>query len=356
MKHFFHRQSLYERIWTEPRTRVAPELAIDPARLKQACECAAIPLPPTAYWARLRSGKNPERTPLPPRPHGADCIVELGYCFSHEDTLAAMPMPEPVFEESVEAMTARIAPILAAASPAPVRGNFSSIAMLYAPPSPPGKKAARPQRSPIELRRYQIIADLCSLLGRTGGLVDAIEDEKGRRFRIAIYGTLLPVFFSVEEAQQALWLETDGAHQLYTDRPERQIEDRLHEIAGALLIAAETRLRLSVRGAYERDIENRKRAEEYARKDRERREERAEQRRRDRARERRDELISQVNRWKHAENIRAFVAGVLADFPDHVPAKLDGWAQWALREADAIDPTPEVHRNPPERRKTGNPL
>ena len=356
MRHFFYRQSLYERIWTEPPTRVAAELKITPAILKRACQCAAIPLPPMGHWARLRSGKNPEHTPLPSRPHGADCVVTVGDRFSLSETLTAPPVPEPIFEESIEAMAARLASTLPAATPAPARGNFSRIAMLHVAPPIPGKRAVLPKPSPVQLRRYQLVVDLCSLLERAGSMVDAREDEKGSRFSVAIYATFVSVYFSGDGAQQTLWLATSDESQPYPDTPERQIEDRLHEIAGALLTLAEKRCRVWAQSAYQKELESRQRAEKYEREDQRRRKERAEQRRRERAKERRDELVSQANQWNRANAIRAFVAGVLASSPaDNIPPKLGGWAKWALREADAIDPAPELRRNPPERRETDNP-
>jgi len=75
----------------------------------------------------------------------------------------------------------------------------------------------------------------------------------------------------------------------------------------------------------------RRRREEAERKARERRlaEEKA----------RREHLFAQAQAWRTAQDIRGFVAQVLATAPDaQAREDVERWATWALAEADALDP------------------
>lgn len=54
---------------------------------------------------------------------------------------------------------------------------------------------------------------------------------------------------------------------------------------------------------------------------------------------RREQLFGQAKDWRAAEDIRGFVASVLAQSAPTQPSDdLAAWAGWALSEADALDP------------------
>ncbi|SOY54115.1 hypothetical protein CBM2588_A40050 [Cupriavidus taiwanensis] len=59
------RSELHEKVWATPMTKLAKELGISDVGLAKACRRHAIPVPPRGYWAKLKVGKNPARTPLP---------------------------------------------------------------------------------------------------------------------------------------------------------------------------------------------------------------------------------------------------------------------------------------------------
>jgi hypothetical protein len=341
MRYFFYRQPLYERLWTETVTGVASDLHVATPDLKQACLSAAIPWPTSSYWGLLRAGKNPERPPLPPRPPGANCVVTLKRRWS-ADPPVEQPMLKPIFEKTLEETLALVAPALAAATPAMRRGDFSRITR----PGDKSKREVQPALSPVELRRRQFVADLRSLLENAGLAAYASTHANADQFKVGVFASSVTVRFGGEPTAQHLWLE--GEDQPCADAPGRPIEDRLHEIAGALLVLVEKKCRAQAQSVYQSELDSRRRDEE-------RRQERADERRRERAKWRRDELLSQAASWRAAANIRGFVADALAGFPpNRAPARIIGWAERALREADAIDPCPEVRRNPPERRQTRN--
>jgi hypothetical protein len=59
------REKLYEKVWTAPLRRLAPEFGISDVGLAKICKRYSIPLPGPGYWTRVQFGKNPSRIPLP---------------------------------------------------------------------------------------------------------------------------------------------------------------------------------------------------------------------------------------------------------------------------------------------------
>ncbi|SHI24120.1 hypothetical protein SAMN02745823_03802 [Sporobacter termitidis DSM 10068] len=59
------RKELYEQIWTETLSKVAAKYQVSFPRLKNICERYQIPLPDNRYWGRLNTGQNPKRNELP---------------------------------------------------------------------------------------------------------------------------------------------------------------------------------------------------------------------------------------------------------------------------------------------------
>jgi hypothetical protein len=65
------REELYERVWTLPLRKLAPEFGISDVGLAKLCKRHSIPLPGLGYWTRVQFGKNPKRILLP-SPEKAD--------------------------------------------------------------------------------------------------------------------------------------------------------------------------------------------------------------------------------------------------------------------------------------------
>lgn len=59
------RQSLYDEVWTDPVTDVARRYGLSDVGLAKLCKTMGIPLPARGYWAKVRSGAQVKRTPLP---------------------------------------------------------------------------------------------------------------------------------------------------------------------------------------------------------------------------------------------------------------------------------------------------
>lgn len=59
------RETLYEEVWAEPVSRVAPRYGISGVALGKVCRKHKIPLPPRGYWAKINAGHSPKKLPLP---------------------------------------------------------------------------------------------------------------------------------------------------------------------------------------------------------------------------------------------------------------------------------------------------
>ena len=65
--HEITREELYDRVWSTPLSKLGPELGLSGRGLAKLCERKGVPVPSRGYWAKLRHGKAPKRTPLPER-------------------------------------------------------------------------------------------------------------------------------------------------------------------------------------------------------------------------------------------------------------------------------------------------
>jgi hypothetical protein len=59
------REELYEMVWKEPVTKVAPRFGISDVALRKICVKHQIPTPDLGYWAKLQHGKMVKKRPLP---------------------------------------------------------------------------------------------------------------------------------------------------------------------------------------------------------------------------------------------------------------------------------------------------
>ena len=59
-----HRKNLYNEVWAEPMSRLAPKYGLSGNGLKKICQKLNIPVPSRGYWARLQHGYKVKKTPL----------------------------------------------------------------------------------------------------------------------------------------------------------------------------------------------------------------------------------------------------------------------------------------------------
>lgn len=74
---WFDREALYELIWTEPVSKLAPQFAISGVGFAKMCKRLGVPLPGRGFWARKQAGQTPVRLPLPKAKPGQNQRVQL---------------------------------------------------------------------------------------------------------------------------------------------------------------------------------------------------------------------------------------------------------------------------------------
>src|SRR4051794_13527461 len=60
------REALYERVWTEPISKIAASFNLSDRGLAKLCARFDIPVPPRGWWAKKQHGHRVASSPLPP--------------------------------------------------------------------------------------------------------------------------------------------------------------------------------------------------------------------------------------------------------------------------------------------------
>lgn len=60
------RETLYERVWSTPISRLAPEYGLSDVGLAKLCKRLDVPRPGLGYWTKVKCGKAEKRPALPP--------------------------------------------------------------------------------------------------------------------------------------------------------------------------------------------------------------------------------------------------------------------------------------------------
>jgi hypothetical protein len=72
-----NRQTLYERVWAEPVDSLAKSWGLSGRGLAKVCGRVDVPVPKRGYWARVRHGQQPRRTPLRERSHPVEILIHV---------------------------------------------------------------------------------------------------------------------------------------------------------------------------------------------------------------------------------------------------------------------------------------
>jgi hypothetical protein len=95
----YERETLYKEVWAEPVKIVAQRYGVSDVALAKTCRKLAIPLPGRGYWARLRSGQEMKRTPLPELPADAPETMPVCHAYPPPEERQASPETSARMEE-----------------------------------------------------------------------------------------------------------------------------------------------------------------------------------------------------------------------------------------------------------------
>ncbi len=379
------RQQLYDLVWSEPLRTLAIRFKISDVAFAKACRRAGIPLPGLGYWAKRAAGKLSPQPQLPRRELGQSDQVEIGgsrYGYqgtSDAEILASPVPPPPVFDESLDEVAARAREMLGKrkisatlASPHPL------IAKLLREDEARQEKQRNSKwplfsdaprfESPSARRRLRILNGLFLAWARCGcvpSLSGRDIENLGVRVGDQYVGfSLAPPDASPQQyprkpadsAKTKLRLKL-GWHQppadmvsSWEDQDNNPLEDQLYEIALGLIIAGERAYRANLEYRHQWRAERKRELEEKIRREHEERLRKEREHREKLEKARRDRLLSQAAAWRQAADIRAYVRAFVESRPVAQDASdrqsLEVWAQWALAEADRIDPLLLTHPEP----------
>jgi hypothetical protein len=375
MPQTYTRQEIYDLVWSEPTRTVANRHGISDVALAKTCRKANIPIPPRGYWARIEAGQRIPTTPLPPRFPGAPESFEIGSdsnpwrAISCQEILDMPVPPVPMYSESIEAVTARVEKMI---GKVPVMRDFSKafgpISRLLAHDDERRNSqwaSDKPKyEGGIERRRLLILNSIflaVSALGCRPSMSVSkygVDDLQSRGITVTcgaqhVHFTLEPPVLRGRygrpdpDASTLTLLAGLPGHRpapedfVWKDNGADKVEHHLREIVVSLLVTAEVQHREHA-ASYRQWIIDRK---EGIRKELER--EKAEKIRKEQeVKERREKkqiaaLVQQASDLQTADAIRAYVRSMLSRsaHPGVLPDKLKAWAEWALEQADRIDPS-----------------
>jgi hypothetical protein len=375
------RNELYNLVWSEPLRTLSARFGISDVALRKTCVKAAIPTPERGYWARKDAGHKVVQTALPLRPPGMDDEVVVAgagkwwYRDEKKEELHAPLPPPPEFPEPIDAVRGRIAKNIGKVSvskgvhlwhpviDALLKEDERRREQLRTDPYPTPWNKPRFD-TPSERRRLRILNSLfCAVLKMNGSASSG--EEKAGHFFVTFYHhnvgvKLVPSQQSrrrarrgtekVEPPEPGLTMSilessrSESARFMWRDEDTSKLEDHITEIAIQTALAAEIQYREGALRQHQFRVEHRARMEAEERK-RQFETERAERERlRQIEQARIDRLLRDATAFQQADQIRKYVVAIRArvQSDDSLTDKeFQMWSQWALTNADRIDPSVE---------------
>lgn len=382
------RQQLYDLVWSEPLRTLAKRFEISDVALAKACRRANIPLPGLGFWAKRAADKPVMQPALPRRDLGQSGEIEIGgsryhhHSPSDEEILATPLPPPPAFEDSLDEVAVRAREMLGTRKiAASLVSPHPAIAKLLQDDEARRKKQQESKwpssfdaprfDSPLQRRRLRILNGLFLAWARSGCApsisVRRYDEEQYIGLRVGDQHLSFSLEVAgadkrrhprqkIDDPKARLVLEL-GWHQppddivtRWEDQDGKWLEDQLHEIATGLLIAGERGYRSNAEYRHRWQVERKHELEEKLRQEHEERLRLERERREKLEKARRDRLLSQAAAWRQASEIRAYVRAFIesrsaGQSPEDTQL-LETWAQWALAEADRMDPLHLAHPEP----------
>lgn len=375
------RGALYDLVWAAPVRSVAEDFGVSDVWIKKCCVRASVPVPERGYWAKLKAGKPVVKAKLPPRAPGMPDTVQVGsssgraWQYDPAAELLEADPPPPTFPEPLDDVRLRAASRLGkvarcrdlvAALP-PIQKLLQADDKLRAKQREASWMASwyEPKfSSAFEQRRLRVLNAIAIGLARVGCRLE-IRDKSARDLSAVIGEQRLSFsldhpgarpnrngeFETRKEPRGPLVLElkprwpAEGASGDWTDGEAVKLEDQLTEIVLSMVVAGEAEFRSSALSWHEYLIRRRRENEIEAARLRAEAQERERKRLVQEAKERRERLFAQGAAWRNAQDIRSMVAALVE--AGHGPL-LEEWTQWALAEADILDPVRNGELTAPE--------
>lgn len=375
------REELHELVWSQPMTAVAQSMGISDVALAKRCRNANVPVPPRGWWAKKAAGAPVKVAPLP------RCAFVMGNYFpaierqaggkvsgaGTEDVGNDTP-PPPVFR-SLEAVhqeiRAAVKPIKVPTtlnSPHPIVARLLKQDAERQSRTTPGGYLSSfygPKfATPIQQRRLRILSCVLAELERLGCKASGTT-HAGEKFNVNVGGRWTCILFSIEggtfgDPFHRGWVRTsrpsneqlrfditdfhqDNSQPKRTWRDgEQKLEHQATDIACGVLLCTEEEARKAALWRHKFDLEEKARKAEEARLAEEKRPADRIARKQMAEEARIKRLLDGADSLERAARIRRYVASVQTESAASAeaisPEALNAWTEWALAQADRIDP------------------
>lgn len=364
------REELYNMVWSEPPTKVAPRYGISDVALRKICRKMEVPVPPVGYWQRRRHGYQDPRPPLPRAREGAKLVVTLdGDRKAPPDRRHPPEVGARLAFEMAEENRVRVPERLARPHPL-VRQTAEALRSVKPDHwgflwQPRGSRCLDIRVAPKSLgRALRIVDALVKAIEARGFRLRVSEGDRpgtyvdllGEEIQVALEERIRRIdhVLTKDERERqagsiaaARWdylpsgtlalsikeFAGTGVRRTWPDGQKRRVEEMVNDVLVGLAVVAEAK-------RVER-LERERRLREWQEEERRRAE--AERRRQEEER-RRQEIERQAEAWAKAQFIRAYVdaierAAVEQGLTVSPESELGRWIPWARGQADRSDPT-----------------
>ena len=375
------REALYDLVWSEPMMTLSARFKISDVALKKTCARTGIPTPERGYWAKKDAGKEVFQAALPLRPPGMSDEIEIGagsnISYGHwtKEDLSAPIGPPPEFSEPIETVRARIAETIDQVTvPKKAQIWHPIIDRLLKEDEKRREKQLsesytfsweKPRfDSPFDLRRLRILNSLFFAVAKMNGKA-SVRGRETLDIGISFFQQHLPlcldrprkpnrhtqvVHNAVESSDMRLCLSilkgwsSEETLSTWQDEGAHKLEAQMTEIAIQIVLTAEIKYRENALHQHQWRIKRRAQLEEEQRKQK-LEAERAEKERQKRIEQSRvNRLLRDAAAFQQAGEIRKYVEAIrqtLSRDESHSIEEFEEWSQWALAQADRIDPAIE---------------
>jgi len=368
------RLELYRQVWKNSIHQLSNEYGLSDVGFAKICKRHNIPRPPRGYWARRTAGQSPPQTPLPDP--DKDEIITIQAGSANQSNTDKYPEIQARIDEVRNSGTIQVPKVLR--NPHPLVARSSEILELCSPDrygilESSDNQCLDIKVSPDSLKRTLRIMDtLIKELEARGahfehdqrgihaiivgeqlqfGINEIIESEKTQPDDDQLRGSYRfghSRFEYVRRPSGRLCLTIHDSISLYRygnlrknwkDTTKKQLEARLD----AFLIA------LFKRASFYREKRLREEQEERQRLERIRLQELEAERlaklkaQIEKEKAKVEKLFEDASKYSRSKQVRAFIAAIEADWKEgnrryEIDGDFTAWLQWALEQADRLDP------------------
>lgn len=341
------RRELYDLVWSEPVSKIAPRYHISDVGFSKLCRRVDVPLPPRGYWTKLKFGKRVRKPPLKPCVDPKDETVVIAEHERPEQTGLPADIAAAIAHEQSDEARIEV--------PKTVAKWHSIVQKWFDREGQPSRwgGSTGSKITAIERQRRVLLTVFLRGLERRGWSV-SVDERKG--LSVKMLGQTIT--FDVMEITKRVPHKKDvrpGAYDWgpkYDHEPTGLLRLRLYKSYygtrdwnGTEERPLESRLNDIIIGFLEQTASDRKRDEEIAEqrrrweRERQLQEEADERARKEKAKV--DKLIADAERWEKANRIRSYVSYLKGSGHSELSdgQNIDDWTAWALAIADRIDPS-----------------